>query len=81
VREVAEKGIPYFNLLNEIGESLFSFPERAQVVQEILRNQGLQAAEWATDEQGLVTECATRTLRTVDPSTSFSSFSLLLSSL
>ena len=37
-----------------------------QVVEQVLQNQGVQASEWG-DQEGVVTHCATRVLKTVRP--------------
>ena len=39
-------------------------PPRLQVVNQVLRNQGVQASEWG-DVEGVVTQCGTRVLETV----------------
>ena len=41
-------------------------PPRLQVVEQVLRNQGVQASEWGAVE-GVVTQCGTRVLETVGP--------------
>ena len=39
-------------------------PPRLQVVEQVLRNQGVQASEWG-DVEGVVTQCGKRVLETV----------------
>ena len=41
-------------------------PSLLQVVEQVVRNQGVQASEWG-DVEGVVTQCGTRVLETVGP--------------